>query len=62
LARLEAVSRERFVHFARFFATRQSPGGTWDRAVIEAAIAQAEAAQPLVATSGSLAPSASPNS
>jgi len=24
---LEAVSRERFVHFARFFATRASPGG-----------------------------------
>ena len=45
LARLESVSRERFVHFARFFATRQSPGGTWDRAVIEAAIAQAGAAQ-----------------
>lgn len=41
LARLEAVSRERFVHFARFFATRQVPGGTWDRAVIEAAIQQA---------------------
>lgn len=43
LARLEAVSRERFVHFARFFATRESPGGTWSRAVIEAAIAHAEA-------------------
>ena len=41
LARLEAVSRERFVHFARFFATRQVPGGTWDRAVIEAVIQQA---------------------
>lgn len=40
LFRLEAVSRERFVHFARFFATRESAGGTWDRAVIEAAIAQ----------------------
>lgn len=43
LARLEAVSRERFVHFARFFATRESAGGTWDRAVIDAAIAQATA-------------------
>jgi uncharacterized Ntn-hydrolase superfamily protein len=41
LERLEAVSRERFVHFARFFATRQSPGGVWDRSQIEAAIAQA---------------------
>ena len=52
LARLEAVSRERFVHFARFFATRQSPGGIWDRAVIEAAIQQAaaQAIAPGVAT------------
>lgn len=41
LERLEAVSRERFVHFARFFATREAPGGTWDRAVIEAAIGAA---------------------
>jgi uncharacterized Ntn-hydrolase superfamily protein len=39
LARLEAVSRERFVHFATFFATRANPGGTWDRAVIDAALA-----------------------
>jgi uncharacterized Ntn-hydrolase superfamily protein len=39
LARLEAVSRERFVHFATFFATRTNPGGTWDRAVIDAALA-----------------------
>lgn len=41
LERLEAVSRERFVHFARFFATREAPGGTWDRAIIEAAIGAA---------------------
>ena len=41
LARLEAVSRERFVHFAQFFATRQSPGGVWDRAIIEQAIERA---------------------
>jgi hypothetical protein len=41
LERLEAVSRERFVHFARCFATRQSPGGVWDRSQIEAAIAEA---------------------
>ena len=40
LERLEAVSRERFVHFARFFATRADAGGTWDRSVIEAALAQ----------------------
>lgn len=38
LERLEAVSRERFVQFARFFATRSDPGGVFDRAVIEAAI------------------------
>lgn len=44
LARLEAVSRERFVHFASFFATRDKPGGIWDRAVIEAAIQRATAA------------------
>ena len=41
LARLERVSRERFVHFAKFFATRDKPGGVWDRAVIEAEIARA---------------------
>lgn len=40
LARLETVSRERFVHFARFFATHDKPGGVWDRAVIEAEIAR----------------------
>lgn len=40
LSRLEAVSRERFVHFARFFATRDRPGGIWDRAVVEADIAR----------------------
>jgi len=38
LERLERVSRERFVHFARFLATRDRPGGTWDRASIEAGI------------------------
>ena len=32
LERLEAVSRERFVHFAQFFSTRALPGGTHDRA------------------------------
>jgi uncharacterized Ntn-hydrolase superfamily protein len=41
LTRLEEVSRERFVHFAKFFATRDNPGGEWDRAVIEAEIARA---------------------
>jgi uncharacterized Ntn-hydrolase superfamily protein len=41
LARLETVSRERFVHFARFFATREDPVGVFDRAVIDDAIARA---------------------
>jgi uncharacterized Ntn-hydrolase superfamily protein len=41
LERLEAVSRERYVHFAQFFATREQPAGVWDRSVIEAAVAQA---------------------
>jgi uncharacterized Ntn-hydrolase superfamily protein len=43
LERLEAVSRERFVHFAKFFATRAQPGGVWDRALIDAEIARATA-------------------
>jgi uncharacterized Ntn-hydrolase superfamily protein len=43
LERLEAVSRERYVHFARFFATRAEPGGVWDRAVIDAEILRAKA-------------------
>lgn len=38
LERLEKVSRERFVHFARFFATAEDPSGTFDRDVINAAI------------------------
>lgn len=46
LARLERVSRERFVHFAKFFATREQPGGVWDRTVIEQAIARASQAEP----------------
>jgi len=44
LARLEAVSRERFVHFAKFFATRRDPGGVWDRELINAAIDRATGA------------------
>ena len=40
LSRLESVSRERFVHFAQFFATQNQPGGIWDRTVIEAEIAR----------------------
>lgn len=45
LERLEAVSRERFVHFAQFFATRARPGGVHDRSTIEAGIAGATAGQ-----------------
>jgi uncharacterized Ntn-hydrolase superfamily protein len=41
LERLEAVSRERFVHFAQFFATREQSAGVWDRSIIESAVAQA---------------------
>jgi uncharacterized Ntn-hydrolase superfamily protein len=38
LKRLEQVSRERYVHFARFFATRADPVGGLDREAINAAI------------------------
>lgn len=45
LERLEAVSRERFIHFAKFLATRAVPGGVWDRALIDAEIARTTAAK-----------------
>jgi uncharacterized Ntn-hydrolase superfamily protein len=41
LRRLEAKSRERFVHFTKFMPRRNSPSGVFDRAVIEAEIARA---------------------
>jgi uncharacterized Ntn-hydrolase superfamily protein len=41
LRRLEAKSRERFVHFAKFLPRRDAPAGVFDRAVIEAGIAEA---------------------
>ena len=41
LARLEEVSRARWVHFRRFLPTRDDPVGTTDRATIEAKIAEA---------------------
>ena len=41
LARLEAVSRERFVHFATCLPTRTDPAGLTNRAKIEARIAAA---------------------
>jgi uncharacterized Ntn-hydrolase superfamily protein len=43
LRRLEAKSRERFVHFMRFMARRDAPAGIYDRATIEAEIARAAA-------------------
>jgi uncharacterized Ntn-hydrolase superfamily protein len=43
LARLEAVSRERWTHFKKFLPTRQNPAGITDRATIEAGIAAASA-------------------
>ena len=45
LARLEAASRERFVHFADYLPTRAAPAGVYDRAVIEAGITEKMAAQ-----------------
>jgi len=45
LERLEAVSRERWVHFRRFMPTRDTPAGVTDRAVIEAGIEAATASR-----------------
>ena len=39
LERLEAVSRERWVHFRPFLPTRKNPAGITDRATIDAGIA-----------------------
>lgn len=52
LARLERVSRERFVHFRPFLPTRANPAGVFDRAAIEAGIAAALAAEAESAESG----------
>jgi uncharacterized Ntn-hydrolase superfamily protein len=38
LARLEQVSRERWVHFRPFMPTRQNPAGVTDRATIDAGV------------------------
>jgi len=46
LARLEAVSRERWVHFAKFLPSKRNPVGVIDRARLEAGIAAALAAEP----------------
>jgi uncharacterized Ntn-hydrolase superfamily protein len=45
LERLEAVSRERWVHFRPFLPTRKNPAGVTDRATIDARIAAATASQ-----------------
>jgi uncharacterized Ntn-hydrolase superfamily protein len=38
LQRLEAVSRERWVHFRKYLPTRQNPAGVTDRATIDAGV------------------------
>jgi uncharacterized Ntn-hydrolase superfamily protein len=45
LERLEAVSRERWVHFRQFLPTRRNPAGVTDRAVIDASVQAAIASQ-----------------
>ena len=45
LERLEKVSRERWVHFSRFLPSAHNPSGELDRAVIDAGIAAALAAE-----------------
>src|SRR6202171_3492261 len=45
LERLEAVSRERWVHFRKYLPTRQNPAGVTDRATIDAGVEAGIAAQ-----------------
>jgi len=45
LARLEAVSRQYFVHMRKFLPSRRDPAGVFDRRIIEAEIARAVAAE-----------------
>jgi uncharacterized Ntn-hydrolase superfamily protein len=45
LERLEAVSRERWVHFRKYLPSRKNPAGITDRAVIDAGIAAAAGSQ-----------------
>jgi uncharacterized Ntn-hydrolase superfamily protein len=45
LERLEAVSRERWVHFRKYLPTRQNPAGVTDRATIDADVEAGIAAQ-----------------
>jgi uncharacterized Ntn-hydrolase superfamily protein len=46
LERLEAVSRERWVHFRKFLPTRKNPAGITDRGIIDAGIAAPIAGKP----------------
>jgi uncharacterized Ntn-hydrolase superfamily protein len=45
LERLEAISRERWVHFRKFLPSRKNPAGVTDRATIEASIEAAIAGE-----------------
>jgi len=45
LERLEAVSRERWVHFRQFLPSRSNPAGVTDRETIDAGIAAAIAGE-----------------
>jgi uncharacterized Ntn-hydrolase superfamily protein len=45
MERLERVSRERYVHFREYLPTRANPAGVFDRAVIDAGITTALAAE-----------------
>jgi uncharacterized Ntn-hydrolase superfamily protein len=45
LVRLEAVSRQYFVHMRKFLPSRGDPAGVFDRRIIEAEIAKAVAAE-----------------
>jgi uncharacterized Ntn-hydrolase superfamily protein len=45
LERLEAVSRERWVHFRKYLPTRKNPAGVTDRATIDAGVEAGIAAQ-----------------
>jgi uncharacterized Ntn-hydrolase superfamily protein len=45
LERLEAVSRERWVHFRKFLPSRKNPAGITDRATIDAGVAAAIAGE-----------------
>src|SRR5882762_8195701 len=45
LARLEAVSRERWTHFRAFVPTRENPAGVFDRAELDACIERSLAAE-----------------